>query len=176
MSILEIVIGLKMINKLFIILILLLFSRCSSIYKAPIDKPTAFLELDSSFFPVGIAHFEDEQCTVSKNGTHLGVLTEKFDKYVDSPEIQKTIEANRRFVLSFHVQNEYGTLPGYICTARGSFYPQPGVTYRTTFRFYQPPSLFDKDECYLGILRKVIHGNKVSYEPEESYQDLKNKC
>ncbi|MDV6341902.1 hypothetical protein R2103_09010 [Nitrosomonas sp. Is24] len=168
-----------MINKLFIILVFLISSGCASVYKAPNDKPIAFLELDSNFLPVNsISHFADEQCAKSQNGIRLmlGRLEEKFDKYVDSHGITKPIEANQRFLLSFHVRNDYGTLPGYNCTANGSFYPRPGVTYRTTFRLYQPPSIFDREECYLGILRKVINGNTVSYVPEESYQDSKSKC
>ena len=169
--------GLQMINRLFIILVFLLFSGCASMYKAPTDKPTAFLEFDSNFFPVNsISHFEDELCAKSQNGTRLGNLEEKFGKYVDSHGITKPIEANRRFLLSFHVRNHYDTVPWYNCTANGSFYPRPGATYRTTFRLYQPRSIFDRQECYLGILRKVTNENTVSYVPEESYQDSKSEC
>jgi hypothetical protein len=154
-------------RKIIFVLILLSVSGCVSHYKAPIDEPTALLELNSNVWPVIVQHFEDEQCTAGPNGIRLSYLHPTFG---DQPSgTSKTIAANREFLVSFQKVHHNAYTSGWECTVTGIFHPKAGTTYKATYHF-------EGSNCYLGILRKEVRGERVDYVPETSYRRSGKNC
>ncbi|MDV6341903.1 hypothetical protein R2103_09015 [Nitrosomonas sp. Is24] len=157
-------------NKFGIAFILLLCSGCAY-YKTPTTGPTALLELRSNASTTIVRYFLDDQCTVDPDNP-IGRLALLYgDTLIRSAKNNMTrrVVAERDFVITFLSKSPSGAYTDQLCDVSSSFYPKDGATYSIKLDA-------SYNNCRLEILRQVIAGGKISYQPEESQRNLERVC
>ena len=157
-------------NKLGIASIFLLCSGCAY-YKTPTTGPTALLELSSNAFTTSVRYFRDDQCAADPNNP-VGLLAQLHgDSVIRSAKNNMTrrVAAEQNFIITFLSKTLTGTDIIQSCDVSSSFYPKDGATYNIKLDA-------SYNNCHLEILRKVIKGGEISYQPEESQHDLERVC